>query len=393
MLYVGIDIASEKHDCCIMAQSKAVLDEFTFPNNAQGFSLLAKRIASFDDSGKVRIGLEATGIYGEDLSAFLRQKGFELCTFNPLIVKKRQSATTLRKTKTDKTDAKFLASLAAREDFQPDPPISYHNSELKSLSRARFHFVQKRSAEKNRAKGLIASLFPEFTALFSDMFGSAACAVLEKFPSAKDIAGCSTARLAKLLSAASRGRLGLARAEELRSAAKASIGVYSAAKALELQLLLEEISLKTAHIKRLEAEIQKELDRSGSTITSIPGIGPVLGAAILGEVGNIRRFSTAAKLTAYAGLEPSIYESGKFAASSGTMVKRGSPYLRYALIMAARCASHHDSVFGAYMQKKLAEGKHYSVAAAHVAKKLIRVLFSILKNNSSYSPVYSSFAA
>lgn len=393
MLYVGIDIASEKHDCCILAENEKVLEEFSFPNNAQGFSLLVSRIASYGDVKGAKIGLEATGIYGENLSAFLRQKGFEICTFNPLIVKKRHSATTLRKTKTDKSDARFLASQAARKDFQPDLPISYHTSELKSLARARFHLIQRRSAVKNRAKGLIVSLFPEFISLFSDTFGSAACAVLKQFLSAREIAACPVPVLAQILSSASRGMLDGKRAEKLHMAAEQSVGVYSGAKVLELQLLLEEISLYTTHAKRIDAEIRKILRQSGSTITTIPGIGPVLAASILGEIGDIHRFSTAAKLVAYAGLEPSVYSSGKFAPSSGAMVKRGSPYLRYALFMAARSAAQHDALFGAYMHKKLSEGKHYSVAASHTAKKLTRILFPILKNNSSYSPSYSPLAA
>lgn len=393
MLYIGIDIASQKHDCCMMTEEEKILDEFSFPNNVQGFAQLLEHIEALAAREGVRIGLEATGIYGENLSAFLRQKGFELYTINPLLVKKRRSATTLRRTKTDKTDAKFLAHLLIQGDFQPDQAILYHTSELKSLTRARFHLVQTRSAAKNKANTLLTALFPEFPTFFSDTFGISACAVLKDYPSAQDVAKCTAARLTKLLKEKSRGRLGAERAKELRSAARHSVGVYSAAKALELQLLLEEIELYTKHIKRMEAEIQQLMEQSGSTITSVPGIGVVLGASILSEIGSIHRFATPAKLLAYAGLDPSIYQSGKFAPSSGTMVKHGSPYLRYALIQAARCVAYHDALFGAYMNKKLAEGKHFTVASSHVAKKLVRVIFALLKNNSSYSPDYSSTAA
>ena len=153
MYYIGLDIASEKHDCCILNERKKTVQSFSFPNSSDGFGSLLAALAELP-SDEIKIGLEATGIYSENLSVFLRRKGFDVTTINPLLIKKHQSATTLRKTKTDKADAKGIALFIAEEGFQPDLPISYHNQELKSLTRARFSAVQDRSALKNKVKRL-----------------------------------------------------------------------------------------------------------------------------------------------------------------------------------------------------------------------------------------------
>lgn len=390
MIFVGIDIAAEKHDCCILSESQTVLRQFSFPNSAEGFAAL---LAALPAPAETKIGLESTGNYGSVLSDFLRRNGYELCTLNPLLIKKSIQATTLRKTKTDKADARFLALYLLREHPQPDLPTAYHISELKSLSRIRFSLVQQRSAAKTRAKALLVQLFPEFSSAFSDIFGAAAAAVLRRWPSAAAIAGCRTDVLARELERASRGRFGREKAAELRALAKRSVGVRSASAELSLGFLLDEIRLRTEQITRCEAELKALMDELGSPITTVPGIGTVLGAMILGEIGGIERFRTPAKLLAFAGLDPSVRQSGKSVNGPGAMVKRGSRYLRWALIQAARSVSLHDPVFAAYLETKLRQGKHYNVACSHLAKKLARIIFALLKNNSLYSPFYPLLAA
>lgn len=393
MTFIGIDIASTKHDCCILGPDKKERASFTFSNDCAGFARFFREATQFDTPEQIRIGLEATGVYGDTLRQFLREKGFEVCTFNPLIVKNRHSGTTLRKTKTDVTDAKFIAQLVSTADFQPDQYTSYHTSELKSLSRARFHLVQQRSGLKNKVKSNLHSLFPEFILYFSDVFGASASAVLSRFPSARDLAACSVKTLAELLRKASRGRYGREKAAALIEGAQNSIGVYSAARALELQMMVEQIELYSKHIAKFDKKIRFVFQQTDSTITSVPGIGTTLGAMILGEIGCIERFANPGKLLAFAGLEPSIYQSGKFTPASGKMVKRGSPYLRYSLMQAARLVSRYDMTFALYLKKKQEEGKSYQVATSHVAKKLVRILHSLLKNNSAYSTYYSPIAS
>lgn len=386
-LYFGIDVASEKHNCCIIDEKEHVLNEFSFSNDQAGFSQLLRYLnhPSIPDGVKRHIGLEATGVYGENLTVFLRRNGFEVTTFNPLSVKKQLTATTLRKTKTDKSDAKFLAMLLARGNYEPDAPTLYHISELKSLSRRRFLLVKKRSGAKNVAKALITKLFPEYSKLFTDAFGASSMAVLMKYPSAMEIATCRPSALARILDTSSRGRFGLDKAKSIIELAKNSVGKYSSADALSLNMTLEEIEFFSRQIERVEQEIHLIFKEHPSPILTIPGIGEVIGAMIVSEIGNIERFSNPNKLLAFAGLEQSIYQSGKFIPDSGSMVKRGSPYLRWALMWAARLVPRYSTTFGAYLDKKSTEGKHFNVATSHVAKKLVRVIFSLEKNGSVFS--------
>ena len=386
-LYYGIDVASEKHNCCILDEKEHVICEFSFANNMEGFSQLLRALnhPSIPAEVKRYIGLEATGVYGENLTEFLRRNGFEVTTFNPLSVKKLLTATTLRKTKTDKSDAKFLAVMLARGNYEPDAPILYHISELKSLSRKRFLLVKKRSGAKNVAKALLSKLFPEYLKLFTDTFGSSSMAILRKYPSAKEIASCRPSSLKKILETSSRGRFGADKAKEIISLAQNSIGKYSAADALSLDLTLEEIDFYTSQIERIEQEIHLIFQAHPSPVLTVPGIGEVIGAMIIAEIGNINRFSNPNKLLAFAGLEPSVYQSGNFNASSGSMVKRGSPYLRWALLWAARLVPRFSKTFADYLDKKSAEGKHFNIATSHVAKKLVRVIFSLEKNSIAFS--------
>lgn len=387
MLYVGIDVSSQKHDCCII-NSQGQSDVFSFQNNQKGFDLLMSRIS--ESPNKTCIGLEATGIYGANLSAFLRRKGFVITTFNPLNIKKLIEANTLRKTKTDKSDSVFIARLMMQQTFKPDTPVLYHTSELKSLSRLRFNLVKSRSVAKTKCKSALMRTFPEFIGFFSDCFGATALAILSKYPTACDIAACRKSTLTKILKDASKGRFSTAKSDELISCAKSSIGTYSVAVAMEISFLVSDIIYISDKIKRVETEINNLMGQIDTTITTIPGIGQILGAMILGEIGDIGNFDSPYKVLAFAGLEPSIYQSGKFIPSSGNMVKRGSPYLRWALIQSARLAAQNCPTFSDYLDKKRSEGKHYNVAVSHLAKKLVRVMFTLLSNNVAFDINFSA---
>ena len=393
MIYVGIDIASEKHDCCILGEHNKKLESFSFSNTRDGFISLLAACKKYAEPEQTKIGLESTGIYGDNLRDFLRRNGYEIHTFNPLLIKKSMQATTLRKTKTDKSDASFLASYLARELPDPDPQISYHISELKSLTRARFSVVGACSKAKTQLKALLVQVFPEFHTAFSDVFGVAAIAILRKYPTAKKLSAARKTAVAKILSEASRHRLGEEKAAMLIDLAKNSVGCHSETKALEMQYYVDQIELNTAYIRRYEAAIREIMNEIDSPITTIPGIGLVLGAMILAELGDVTRFATPEKVLAFAGLDPSIYQSGKYTPASGTMVKRGSPQLRWALLMAARSTIVHNPNIAIYYQKKLSEGKHYNVICSHIAKKLVRILYSLLKKNTPYSLFYPQISA
>jgi transposase len=369
------------------------MQEFSFENTITGFEKLLTILQGMAIPSETKIGLESTGVYGNTLCAFLRRNGFEIQIFNALLIKKSIQSTTLRKTKTDKADARFLAWYLTQALSQPDSSVSYHISELKSLCRGRFTLLQQRSKAKTQVKTLLVQLFPEYMSFFSSVFGAASTSVLKEYPSASAIAKSNVSDIASILNKASRRRFGEEKAAQLVELAKQSVGINSAALEIELQFLLAQIDLITQNIQKFEAKIKSIMKELKSPITSIPGVGLVLGATILAEIGDISAFATPAKLLAFAGMDPSVCQSGSSVSSPGRMVKRGSKYLRWALGLASRSVSRYAPVFHDYLQKKLSEGKHYNVACSHVAKKLTRVIFAILKNNSLYSPFYSSLTA
>jgi transposase len=209
---------------------------------------------------------------------------------------------------------------------------------------------------------------------------------LLEYPTAKSIAGAHLTRLTNILSDNSHGRYGRDKALEIRELAASSVGLDSRATGFELRQSIRLIQGIQEEIDELEAEIKNVMKEIDSPILSIPGIGFVLGPIILSEIGNIENFDAPAKLLKFAGLEPSVYESGRYKAKDTPMVKRGSKYLRWALLQAARLVAYRDKTFAAYMAKKRSEGKHFFVATSHVAKKLVRVVFHLLRSGEAFSP-------
>jgi len=219
MLYIGIDVASQKHDCCIIDSNGEVLNEnFTFQNNREGFDYLLETIWSFmplKSLSDVRIGLESTGHYSTNLTNFLKAEGFKITVFNPLHVNMYRKAQTLRKTKTDKTDARFLAIMLFSEDSKSYSPISYQISELKSLVRHRTRLISYRSRLKVSVSRLITILFPELPSVVWSVNQKSCRALLLMFPTAKAIANCHLTKLTNLLSNASKGKYGREKALEI----------------------------------------------------------------------------------------------------------------------------------------------------------------------------------
>jgi transposase len=232
---------------------------------------------------------------------------------------------------------------------------------------------------------LITVLFPELPSVVWSINQKSSHALLLEYPTAKSIADAHLTRLTNILSVNSKGKYGRDKAFEIRELAKQSIGLDSRAMGFELKQTIRLIQNLQREIDELEAEIKAIMLDIDSPILTIPGVGFVLGSIILAEIGNIENFDSPAKLLKFAGLEPSVYESGKYKASDTPMVKRGSKYLRWALLQAARLVAHRDETFGAYMAKKRGEGKHFFVAMSHVAKKLVRVLFHLLRSGETFA--------
>ena len=388
MIYVGIDVAKDKHDCFITNFDGEVLFKaFTIANNLDGFNDLYQKIVSVtEDITKVKVGLEATGHYSYNLLGYLIDKSLPTYVINPLHTNLYRKSLSLRQTKTDKVDAHTIASMLMSDvDLKSYSDISYHNEELKSLTRYRFDKVQERAKLKTSVSRLVCILFPELEKLVPTLHMASVYAMLSEFPGAKHVANAHLTRLSNLLSEVSKGHYGKETAITFREAARTSIGSNMPAKSLELKHTIKLIQELTSEIDEIENEIKIIMDEINSPILSIPGINYRMGAMIIAEIGDFSRFDSPDKILAYAGLSPSTYQSGQLNGAYSHMEKRGSRYLRYALYNAAKYVCHWDSTFAEYLAKKRAEGKHYNVAISHAVKKLVRVIYHLEQTNQQYT--------
>lgn len=388
MIYVGIDVAKDKHDCCITNSDGEILfAPFTIPNNRTGFLDLWSKIQSAGGSlENVKAGLEATGHYSYNILGFLIDKGLPTFVINPLHTNLYRKSLSLRQTKTDRVDSKTIAMmLMSGIHFQSYSSASYHNEELKSLTRYRFEKVRERARLKTSIARLVNILFPELEKLVPTFHMNTVYQLLGEYPGASFIAEVHLTRLSNLLRDASHGRYNKDKAIEIREAARNSVGSVMQAKSLELTHTIKLIRELDNEINTVEEMIGSIMEKKNSPITSIPGINLRMGAMILAEIGDINRFSNPDKLLAYAGMSPSTYQSGNFESTHAHMEKRGSKYLRYALFNATKYVCLWDPEFKAYLAKKRAEGKHYYVALSHAAKKLTRLIYAMEKSGKPYT--------
>lgn len=315
MIYVGIDVAKDKHDCFLTNSDGEVLfKSFTIPNNRKGFETLFQRVESVsDDLTKVKVGLEATGHYSYNLLGFLLDKGLTTYVINPLHTNLYRKSLSLRKTKTDKVDSRTIATMMMSDmNLKSYSDTSYHNEELKSLTRYRFDKVKERAKLKSSVSRLICILFPELEKLVPTLHIASVYALLSEFPSADAVANAHLTRLSNLLFDSSKGRYGKDTAVMFRDAARSSIGSHMPAKSLELKHTIKLIRELAIEIDEIEAAIKRIMDEEiQSPIFTIPGISYRMGAMIIAEIGDFSRFDSADKIFAYAGMSPSTYQSGQ----------------------------------------------------------------------------------
>ena len=388
MIYVGIDVAKDKHDCFAMSSDgEIIFENLTIKNTFDGFNILLNSILSFEKNlDNIKVGLEATGHYSNNIVNFLTNKGFHLYLINPLQTNLYRKGQSLRKTKTDKLDARFITTMLITGNLKSYSKQSYHISELKSLVRHRFRLVKERSKCKVSFSRLLTILFPELESIVWSTSQKSALYLLLELPSANAIANCNLKHLTNILQKYSNGKYDKNKAIEIRELARNSIGTVSQSQSFELKQVIQTILFYQSQIDEIDKELKNMITELNTPILSIPGISYVSAAFILAEIGDINNFDSPAKLQAFAGLDPSTYQSGKYTATQSRMVKRGSKYLRWALLNATRLVCMRDNTFNDFKNKKLEEGKHYFIALSHTTKKLIRVIFYLLKTGKTYQP-------
>jgi len=387
---VGIDVGKFHHQATILDPEGNVLGgTIRFENTAFGFQKLLthleKLVGTKPDT--LFIALEATGHYWLPLYLFLLDKRYKVQVFNPYQsdALRRMS---LGRAKTDTIDAELVARLARFGKQKETPLPGEEILTLRNLSRFRMELVFQSSDVKRKVIAVLDVLFPEFEKLFSDVFGNAALAVLHESPTPEEIVALDEGQLTKILETASRKRLGNETARKVQTAARDSIGSRFATKALvfELKLLLQQIGFLKEQLEELTGEITTLLETVDQQLTSIPGIGAVTTAAIIGELGDLTRFPNVASVIAYAGLDPKVSESG-LTSKQRAISKRGSKYLRTAIWQAAVRSLIHNPDLKAFYDKKRSEGKPKQVAIGAVANKLTRMMYGILRSGKPYQSV------
>ncbi len=381
---VGIDIAKYKHDCFIMNHDGEVIREsFSFSNDRSGFSFLNEILISLDSSQSIRIGLEATGHYGMNLKIYLEENDYSYMEFNPILIHRFSKATTLRRTKTDKVDAQLIALYLSSIDFKPYPPKSYHIRNLKSLSRQRDELIKLRSLQLNQMTNKLDLIFPEFKPFFKNSLKSKTCIyLLKNYTTPSKMARMNLDSYNKMKSKLRR-TLSYAQFSHLKELAKSTVGNEDEVLTFQLDSLLKLHDFIQTQIDEVNHLIEMEFDQTGSHIHSIPGIGVHSAACIYSEIGVINRFNHPDQVLAFAGLEPSRHQSGD-SDYKGHMVKHGSSYLRQALMNVSESSLLHNPFLYDFYKKKRTEGKVHRVALSHVAKKLVRIIYTLETNNIDF---------
>lgn len=387
MIFVGIDVASDKHDFFITNELGEVYSKrsITIDNSILGFKKLHKSITEFCEANndyKVRIGLESTGFYHLNIIKYLLDNNFEVMLINPILTNMFKKSKRVHSAKTDNIDSQYICKylLDTKQDFKPYTITSYHTEGLKSLSRERFCLVEDLRKVKLSIYRVLTQLFPEYLKLFSNVYQGSALNILERYNSPKKLSRAHLDTIASLI----HGKCKVS-ANDVIKAAKNSIGIDSDILSFQLTQLIKRLKSLNSEIHEYDLMIKSYVDKINSKILTIPGIGYTTAGIILGEIGDISRFQGPDKLTSFCGLDIEVYESGKFKATNHRISKKGSKYLRYALWQAAKVCWIHDSIFNKYYLKKKAEHKHHFVILGHIEKKLVRVIYSILKNNTKYT--------
>ena len=383
LYFVGIDISKYKHDCCIIsATDQKVISKFSIKNDKVGFEKLITTFNSLSSPEDIRIGFESTAHYALNLELFLENAHHSFMEVNPVLIKEYKKSTTLRRTKTDSVDCESIARWLMTVEYKPHSKGFYHAYSLKSLTRLRDRLIRQRSFYLVKITNVLDHTFPEFKPFFNERLSKTALYLLENYGSAEKMARMNSVSYEKLRSI-SRGKFSPQQFIALKELASNTVGVNNSIFDVELNSLLTLYKTLVTEINTLEKEINLLIEEVHPHYLSVPGIGPISAAIIYSEYGDISNFDNPGQMLAFAGIEPGINESGT-ESHGGRMVKRGSSQLRYALINCCLPLIRFDMTFATYYAKKRAEGKPHRVAITHVAKKLIRVIYALERQDTDF---------
>lgn len=380
--YVGIDISKYKHDFCIISNTgELIVENSSFDNTQKGFQYFLDQLKPYNKS-KVRIAFEATGHYSLNLELFLTNQDYSFMKMNPLVVHQYLKARSLRRTKTDKADSLTIASYLMSVPYKPNLKLLYNIYTLKSLCRSREQLVKEKSKFEVLLTNELDKSFPEVKSFFNNIISATLLYILEKY---KNTSHISLMKDYDSLKSLSHGKFTYVKFTKLKELAKNSIGHHNENTDLLISTFVSIINTFNDKIDPINKQISTIIKKLNPRMLSIPGLGEISAATILSEYGDISNFFNPNKMLAFAGLEPSIIQSGTLE-HNGKMVKHGSGHLRYAIMNIAMTILRYSPTFYDYYQKKHSEGKCHRVALSHVCKKLIRIIYTLEKNNIDFDP-------
>ncbi len=382
IFFVGIDISKYKHDFCIISNAgEIIVENSSFENNKKGFQSFLDQLKPYNKS-HVRIAFEATGHYSLNLELFLIDQGYSFMKMNPLVIHQFLKARSLRRTKTDKADSISIANYLMSVPYKPNSHLLYNIYTLKSLCRSREQLIKQRSKFQILLTNELDKSFPELKPFFNNMISNTLLFILDKYKNASHIALMNDYDSLRKIS---HGKFSYAKFAKLKQLAKNSVGYHDDNSDLLISTYVSLINNFNDKIDPIDKQISTIIKELNPRMLSIPGLGELSAASILSEYGDISNFSSPNKMLAFAGLEPSIIESSTLQ-SNGKMVKHGSGHLRYSIMNTSMIVLRYSPTFYDYYLKKRSEGKCHRVALSHVCKKLIRVIYSLEKNNIDFDP-------
>ena len=388
MYIIGIDIGKNNHEASIVdPQGTLIGRSLRFSNTHSGAEKLMQHITKHISNEPCVFGMEATGHYWYSIYSFLKSKHFTVYVINPIQSNCIRSLF-IRQTKNDSKDSFLIAEVIRFGQFTTTTLADENLLAMRQLCRYRDSVIDCRTEIKLRISTIMEQIFPEYEKQFSTLWGNTSMGILETYITPDKIANAPIDELFSLIKDKSHNKLTMKKALSVKEAAADTFGIKIAQNAFAFQLnqLFERLKFLNAQIAELDAEIIKYYETFDCYLHTIPGVGLIAAATILGEIGDIRRFKTASALVAYAGIDPSVKQSGEFNSTHNHMSKRGSPYLRHAIFLSATTCTFHDSPLNAYYKKKREQGKHHLTAAGAVAHKLTTVIYAVLRDGKPYEP-------
>ena len=388
MYIVGIDIGKNHHEASIVSpEGKQIGRSLRFATTHKGADSLMRFIFKNIGNSPCVFGMEATGHYWYPIYSFLKAKGYTICVINPIQSDSLRKMY-IRQTKNDSIDSFLIAEVIRFGQFGTTSMADENILAMRQLCRYRDSVISSRTEIKLRIGTIMEQIFPEYEKQFSSLWVSTSMGILEKYLTPENIENTPIDELFEIIKDKSHNRLTKAKAISIKEAAADTFGIKIAQDAFSFQLkqLIDRMNFHDKQIEALDIEIMKYYEQFDCYLHTIPGIGIIGAATILAEIGDISRFKNSSALVAFAGIDPTVRQSGEFNSTHNHMSKRGSPYLRHAIFLAATTCSFHNSPLNAYYKKKRDQGKHHLTATGAVARKLTTIIYAVLRDSKPYEP-------